>query len=322
MTQRPAVQLQTGIFTISLDFELIWGTLDKPKHARFRRLCAIEREVVIDRLLALFNEYRISATWCTVGHLFLSSKDRNGIRVADEEAPIFYGRDLLEKIRSCPTPQEIGSHSFTHRIFNDPRCTRAVAEQEMADSVRVARAIGLELKSFVYPRNKIGHVDVLPGYGFTSFRGQDATWYSHTPQRRWFHRAGHLLDMFCATTPPTVMPEWHPAGIWEIPGSMLYTPSHGFRRIVPARARVHRARKGLRAAADQKRMFHLWFHPTDVVVRNKAMIDGLRQILETASALREAGRLNILSMSQVTDLMNRTQQSMQVSNALEVVFSR
>jgi peptidoglycan/xylan/chitin deacetylase (PgdA/CDA1 family) len=306
MSENAVIELPSGIFTISLDFELIWGTLDKPKHTRFRRLCAIEREQVIDRLLALFAEYRISATWCTVGHLFLDRNHDNGIRSTEADAPIFYGRDLIDKIRDCAVPQEIGSHTFTHRVFDDPLCTRSVADHELASSTRVAEAMGLQLKSFAFPRNRIAHVGLLPKHGFTSFRGQDAQWYAHTGRRRWFHRAGHLFDMFAATTPTPVLPVWHKEGIWEIPGSMLFTPSHGFRRIVPARARVHRARKGLHSAADSKKIFHLWFHPTDVVVRKEAMLDGLRQILETACELRDAGRLLILPMSGITELANQS----------------
>jgi hypothetical protein len=308
MNQRPCVELQSGIFTVSLDFELIWGTLDKSKHTRFRRLCAIEREEVIGRLLALFSEYGISATWCTVGHLFLDRSYDNGKSCTDVDAPIFYGRDLIEMIRNCAVPQEIGSHTFTHKIFDDPACTRSVAEEELSASIKAAQAIGLNMTSFAFPRNCVNHVDLLPKHGFTAFRGRDRQWYADTSQRRWFHRVGHLLDMFCATAPSPVLPVWHEAGIWEIPGSMLYTPSHGLRRVLPARARVHRARKGLRAAAAQKKIFHLWFHPTDVVVRKEAMLDGLRQILEYASELREAGRLSILPMSGITDLMTHAGQ--------------
>src|SRR5579875_1932353 len=109
-----AVQFASGIFTISLDFELIWGTLDKPKWRRFQRLCAIEREEMIGRLLALFREYEISATWCTVGHLFLdhccgqcrSQESSNDPGTCEHTHPIFYGRELIDKIRRCPVPQE------------------------------------------------------------------------------------------------------------------------------------------------------------------------------------------------------------------------
>ena len=60
-----------GVFTLSLDFELLWGTVDLHGSERFRRACEIEREVVIDRLLDLLDEHKIPATWCILGHLFL-----------------------------------------------------------------------------------------------------------------------------------------------------------------------------------------------------------------------------------------------------------
>jgi hypothetical protein len=305
MNQKPDIELRRGIFTISLDFELIWGTFDKPKHTRFRRLCVIEREEVIDRLLELFLQYRVSATWCTVGHLFLDPAWDGGVHSTGADAPIFYGRDLVDKIQRCAVPQEIGSHTFTHKVFDDPSCTRAIADEELAACTKAARDIGIQMTSFVFPRNRIAHLDLLPQHGFTAFRGQDERWYARTGKRRWFHRAGHLMDVFCATTPPAVMPVRREEGVWEIPGSMLFTPSHGLRRIIPAAARVHRARKGLTSAADSKKVFHLWFHPTDLVVRRNAMFEGLRQILEYACELREAGRISILPMSSIAELMNQ-----------------
>ena len=110
-------EMPTGVFTVSLDFELIWGTLDKPKWKRFQNICEIERKEVIHRLLSLFAEYEIGATWCTVGHLFLArcaecgwghkgleppvpgSADEARMRIdpCSNEAsdPIFYGRELI-----------------------------------------------------------------------------------------------------------------------------------------------------------------------------------------------------------------------------------
>jgi hypothetical protein len=306
------VMLPRGVFTVSLDFELIWGTLDKPKWRRFRRLCRIEREEMVGRLLALFREYDISATWCTVGHLFLDhcsghsrlhANSRRDPASSEETNPVFYGRALVEQIRRCPTPQEIGCHSFTHAIFDQPECTRAVAEAELGASVRAARDIGLDLTSFAFPRNRVGHVDLLPRFGFTVFRGQDMCWYERTPHRRWFHRLGHLFDVMTAASPAAVLPEWNEDGLWEIPGSMLFTPSHGLRCVIPAGLRVARARKGLREAARTNRIFHLWFHPTDLVVRRNAMLDGLRRVFDTASELRAAGRLTVLPMGGVIDLI-------------------
>ena len=79
MTGPAGPGLERGVFTLSLDFELIWGTLDLFGPDRFRRACEVERSVVFDRLLALLEELEISATWCVLGHLFL---DRCGGVVA------------------------------------------------------------------------------------------------------------------------------------------------------------------------------------------------------------------------------------------------
>ena len=310
------VNLPKGVFTLSLDFELIWGTIDKRSWRSMQPLYAIEREEVIGRLLELFDRYSVSATWCTVGHLFLdrcsnsasprhSEIDPQGLDprfdrdpCSGESAdPIFYGRRLLEQILACPTPQEIGCHSFSHPDF--ATCSRERAQAELAASVRAARELGIDMSSFAFPRNRVGHLDLFPRYGFRTFRGPDRTWYEQAPRRKSYHRAGHLLDILLAAEPPTVLPEWNENGLWDIPGSMLYTPSHRLRRYIPVQLRVLRAQKGLRAAARHRRVFHLWFHPTDVVVRQRAMLDGLARILDLASELRERNRLVILPMFEV-----------------------
>ena len=64
--------LDRGVFTLSLDFELIWGTLDRGVET-YREACEREHAFIVDRLLALLAEFEISATWCTLGHLFLES---------------------------------------------------------------------------------------------------------------------------------------------------------------------------------------------------------------------------------------------------------
>src|SRR6266542_1062459 len=70
-------EFDRGVFTISLDLELIWGTLDLFGPARFRKACEQER-LLIDRLLELFVKFRVSATWCILGHLFLDRCEPDG----------------------------------------------------------------------------------------------------------------------------------------------------------------------------------------------------------------------------------------------------
>src|ERR1700754_1741486 len=85
----------SAVFTISLDFELMWGSFDSGKHRKFVSHLARDgangfrrtREIV-DGLLALFHKYDVSVTWATVGHLFLESCDeRGGVKHADMPRP-------------------------------------------------------------------------------------------------------------------------------------------------------------------------------------------------------------------------------------------
>jgi hypothetical protein len=80
---------------------------------------------------------------------------------------------------------------------------------------------------------------------------------------------------------------------------MIYFPMHGFRRWLPLSARVRRAVKGLDAAAGQRKVFHLWFHPTNLAEQTETMFAGLRAVLRHASELRRRGRLAFLPMREL-----------------------
>jgi len=315
------MRLEQGVFTLSLDFELIWGTLDLFGPEAFRRTCELERQVVIDRLLDLFVEFDIRATWCVVGHLLLDRcRAENGQKHpeivrprhawcgdwfkhdpggTEEEAPVFLGRSLIEKIRACPVPQEVGSHSFSHVIFGDAGCSREAAQSDLRACVDAGRQAGLSMQSFSFPRNQVGYRELLAEHGFTCFRGPEPSWYRDGRMPAAIQRLAHLLEVVTVAQPPVVLPRWTPEGIVEIPGSMVYFPAHGLRRFVPMSWRVRRALKGLDAAVDRQRIFHLWTHPTNLVDEMDAMFDGLRQILQHASQLRREGVVAMMTMGEL-----------------------
>jgi peptidoglycan/xylan/chitin deacetylase (PgdA/CDA1 family) len=311
-----------AIFTLSLDLELLWGTVDLHGPDGFRRRCTIEREIVIDRMLGLLAQFEIPATWCVVGHLFLDRCERqNGDKHpeivqphhpwrrgdwfehdpdgTESEAPLFLGRSLIEKIRECPVPQEIGSHSFSHVIFGDRGCSRETAGSELKACVRAAEQMGLRLRSFSFPRNRVGHLDLLTNHGFICYRGPEPRWYQSSRLPEIIRRIGHLWDVLVVKEPPVVEPRAVSDGIVEVPGSYVLLPIHGWRRLIPVSWRVRRALKGLDAAVREGRVFHLWAHPTSFADESERMFMGLRQILERACQLRDGRLLTILPMGAV-----------------------
>ena len=316
------MRLEQGVFTLSLDFELIWGTIDLFGPEAFRRTCEVERQVVIDRLLDLFVEFDIRATWGVVGHLMLDrcggengQKHPEIVRPrhawcrgdwfehdpggTEDEAPVFLGRSLIEKIRACPVPQEIGSHSFSHVIFGDAGCSREAAQSDLRACVDTARQVGLSMHSFSFPRNQVGHRELLAEHGFTCFRGPEPSWHRAGRMPAVIQRLAHLLEVVTVAEPPVVLPRRDLEGMVELPGSMVYFPAHGLRRFLPMSWRVQRALKGLDAAVDRHRIFHLWTHPTNLVDEMDGMFDGLRQILQHVSRLRREGVLTMMTMREL-----------------------
>ncbi len=308
-----------GVFTLSIDFELIWGTLDKRGPEGFRKVCETERHI-IGRLLDLLEEFDISATWCVLGHLFLERCHAIDGRPHPEivrprhawlseewfkhdpcstemDSPLFYGRSLLSRIVSCRVAQEVGSHSFSHVIFGDEGCSRATAESEIATCVRLAEEVGIQLRAFAYPRNSVGYTNVLREHGFTSYRGPEAHWLEGKRVPHFVMRLARLFDVLIAAEPPVVLPEQVEEGLWNIAGSAMYFPMHGLRRFIPLRLRVARARTGLDAAVTQHKIFHLWFHPTNLAEHSDAMFAGLREILAYACSMRENRQLDIVTLS-------------------------
>jgi hypothetical protein len=153
------------------------------------------------------------------------------------------------------------------------------------------------MRSFAFPRNEVGHLDVLKEYGFVSYRGPEPQGDGRKNRMTALRRLSNLWDVLTAAEPPVVLPALTDSGVWNIPGSMIYFPMHGLRRYIPVSWRVRRAIKGLNAAVERRRVFHLWFHPTNFADETEAMFSGLREILDRAAALRASNELAVLPMA-------------------------
>jgi peptidoglycan/xylan/chitin deacetylase (PgdA/CDA1 family) len=321
-------RLARGVFTISIDTELAWGGFDRPDRAE-RWALEEKTRAVIGQLLDLFTRYQISATWAIVGHLFLDRCQNDGSVVHPEiprpryswhprdwyefdpattadRHPLWYGPDIVRQILDARPEQEIASHSFAHVIFGDPGCSAAAAAADLEACGRAARPWGVELRSFVYPRNRVGHLHLLPEHGFRCFRGQDPAWFARWPSM--LRRAAHFADDLLALPPPTVQPT-RVGGLWNIPGSVMMQGMDGLRAWIPSRCRTRRCLSGLRRAVERHEVFHLWFHPSNFSVHFDRMVQALTPVLEAAAECRDRGGLEILTMGQLAVRLDSRQMS-------------
>lgn len=314
-------RLRRGVFILSLDFELVWGSrdlVDDP--SALVEEARITRDAVFEPLLEMLEVRDIRATWATVGHLFLSGSsgseaDRYGTLVPPQHAwrtrpwwagvpagteadhPAWYGRSLVERLRD--SHQEIGSHSFSHPIFGDPGCSREAADADLARCVAEARAMGLSLESFVFPRNVHGHVDLLARHGFRCWRPVEPSWFQHPSIPRSMSRLSHLAAVAAGCAPPTVVPVRDRHGLWQIPGSATFLPAHGIRRAIPMRQRVRRAVAGLDRAVAERRVSHLYVHPINFAAAPGPMLGAFERVLDAAVVRRDRGELDIFSMGEL-----------------------
>lgn len=321
--------LSKGIFVLSLDTELCWGVVDKPGKLRSDKRYYEQARDCIEKILILLEKYDISATWAVVGHLFLERCNTIGGQkhsdiprskypwyqrdwfeespcTNEEDAPLWYGRDIIQRIIESRVYQEIASHSFCHIPYGNKNTRRRTVRADLMNCVYEAQKSNIKLRSFVFPRNESGYLDELRNFGFQAYRGMEPTWYKRFPDK--MRKACHIIDQLLAISPPISIPEYT-QGLYNIPGSMLYLPMNGFRKLIPLSFRIYKAKKGIKKAARDKKVFHLWFHPFNIATDQEKLLYGLEEIFKEAALWRENGELETKSMSQVIDLLYLNQRT-------------
>lgn len=323
-----------GALVVSLDFELRWGVFDRypPDGGAYRRNLLGAR-AAIPRLLDLFEEFNIAATWATVGFLFATSRQElrdlsPPIRpsyqnpalspyaepIGDDEAddPLHYAPSLIAAIRDRPR-QEIASHTFSHYYCLEAGQTRDAFAADLASAVAIAGRRGLPLRSIVLPRNQLNpaYADVLTGAGFSCYRGNEGSRIYRAAagdeSRQPIRRAARLLDSYVTLTGDNLTP-WaavrQPNGLFDVRSSRFLRPySPRLRHLEPLRLR--RITHGIRTAATQRAIYHLWWHPHNVGTFTDENLAFLRRVLETFADCRERHGMRSLSMAEVVDLLKR-----------------
>jgi len=320
--------LARGAFVLSLDTELAWGSVHNGKVAR-REAQFQQSRPCISRLLKLLEKYEIRATWAVVGHLFLERcQPVNGVKhpeiirptyswftddwfVADpcsqlEDAPIWYGRDIIKQVLNCKVPQEIGCHTFSHVQVGDPGCSRDCFASELRACCLAAEEFGVTLESFVFPRNIEGKLDVLSEQGFLSYRGE-----LH-PQ---LSRLSPIIRILVENSRvwPTALPEER-MGLWNLPGCLFYPPPKGVTWSAAIAFQVWKAKNALRRAARGRHLFHLWFHPFNLANNPDRLLRGLEKIFTEFCRYRESGLIDNLTMGELASALElRKKQEIKVS---------
>lgn len=313
---------------ISLDFELHWGVTERvrgPEHPYNANLYGARES--IPRMLALFRERGIHATWATVGMLFARGAsdleafkpvkrpayerpavDTYRVPVGESERadPLHFAPGLIEQI--CSTPgQEMACHTFSHYYCDEPEQDVDAFRADLGAAKAIAARDGIALHSLVFPRNQVlgDYLSAVREAGMICYRGNPPRAMYHLPTSRWKRhliRAARLADSFLNITGHHTVPWSYIASreLADVRASHFLRPySLKLRALEPMRRQ--RVKAGLRAAARRGEVYHLWWHPHNFGASQEKNLEALDDILDAFERLRESEGMRSFSMSEAAD---------------------
>jgi peptidoglycan/xylan/chitin deacetylase (PgdA/CDA1 family) len=322
---------RAGYFVVSLDLELFWGMVDKATLESYGPAVKGER-TAIPRLLSLFSEYGIHATWATVGMIMAKNRTEllhyapppklrpryrheasstyhhlNLGHVGKDEAsdPYHFGPTLVSLIHGTPH-QEIGNHTFSHYYCVDeatpqPDCFAA----DLTAFTAIAAERGITAESFVFPRNQWTETAraALPRAGITTYRGTEQHFLyrarpdsEQTRPLRALRLLDHYLNLSGHHTYPLPAPD--AAGLVNLPASRFLRPYHPLLRPFE-RLRLSRITRAMTHAATRGEVFHLWWHPHNFGLHQEENFRNLRVILDQYQRLSKQYGFTSMTMGEL-----------------------
>ena len=315
-----------GAFVMSLDFELMWGVRDKRTIADYGSNVLGVRTAV-PRLLDAFARYDVACTWSTVGMLFFEDKDAllagmpdrrpaylnkrfspyealADVGATERADPYHYGLSMIRKIMVAPR-QEIGTHTFSHYYCLEEGGTMEDFEADLQAAKAAARALGVELKSIVFPRNQYTreHLAGCRRAGLVAFRGNEKhAMYRPVSQRQLtpLRRIAKLADSYLNLSGANASEPRAVEGLIDIPASRFLRPWHVSDRLFES-ARINRIISAMGRSAEEKSVFHLWFHPHNFGINQAENFAVLDKVLAEFARLRDAFGWPSLTMAEVAN---------------------
>lgn len=316
-----------GALVISLDFELMWGVRDRIGSNHPYTVNLRGARAAIPRLLELFEEFDVAATWATVGFLFATSRrEREEVtplmrpyyadpRLSpydektgedEEEDPLHFAGSLIERIRRTPR-QEIATHTFSHFYASERGQSQETFRADLEAALTIAARRGIEIESIVFPRNQHNprYDSILIEKGIKAFRGNPTSYawqFANNAESRGVgKRAVRLIDSYLSVTGAGTTPWPH---VVQENGLANVRASYPIRPYMPRlksldSARLRRIKNSMRHAARNREIFHIWWHPHNFGRFTDENLRFLRNVLDCLNHWRREEAMLSLTMAEV-----------------------
>lgn len=329
----------TGLFVISLDFELYWGMFDKVSLDEYgENIRGVHTAIPL--ILSLFKLYGIHATWATVGMLMCDSRaqleshlptvplrpvyedmkassyhhiDEGNLGVNADKDPYHYGAHLVAQILATPH-QELGSHTFSHYYALDGgKNSPAVFAADCDAFASISAQYNLPITSLVFPRNQTSPdaLAVCKEKGIKAYRGNLShflyTEKKEAQQTNIFLRALRLIDAYLPVSGHNTYLLSHTKenDIANILGSRFLRPYSKTLALFEG-IRIARIKNSMTYAAQHNEIFHLWWHPHNFGINRKENLQNLLELLTHYNYLKEKYGMQSASMKETATLTSST----------------
>jgi peptidoglycan/xylan/chitin deacetylase (PgdA/CDA1 family) len=299
----------SGIFTISLDFELHWGVFDK-KDRMARKACYQNTLQLIKPMLDMFTQYGVHVTWATVGSLFAKDEaewkalkptiepsygnavysaykwaEENGL--AAEHTWAHFAPEEVQAILQYPG-QELGTHTFSHYYCMEPQTTPEAFAADLRAAKKAAEKFGVNPISLVFPRNQFNtdYLKICYAEGIRAVRSNPNNWFwtpvaneGNSLMRKIFRTGDGYMQMGNRTSYPLSSIQAASGEPLQLPASRLlrsWSPKYGFTNTL----RMRRLLQEMTDAAKRKECYHLWWHPENFGDYPKENMEDLKTILQ------------------------------------------
>jgi len=321
-----------GVLIISLDFELYWGVRDKKTINEYKENLLGAR-IVIPKLLELFNQYDIHATWATVGFLFhdnfeelinslppLKPRYNNTslnpyyemeqIGRNESEDPYHYALSLIKKINSFKN-QEIATHTYSHYYCMEDGQDLDSFESDLRAAINIGKKNNIQIESLIFPRNqyKPEYLEIAKKNGITSFRGNRKSWI-YRSRKESEYSLGHKMLRFLDSNINISGHNCHSLAEigadypFNIPASQFLYPYNSKLRAFD-RMKLNRICSDMQYAAMNNEVYHLWWHPHNFGINTQQNLDILTKILECFRYLKKDYGMESFTMQQLATKIMR-----------------
>ncbi|MQY52759.1 hypothetical protein [Rhodocyclus gracilis] len=290
-------------FTISLDCEGKWGVADNLT-GNNRKITDSKLREAYGYIFDVLSQNEIKASFAFTSMFSVGERVINEYlekfhelsergfswyepickMISNDDFDGWIGLDFFERARK--EGHEIAWHGFSHHPLGK-NISRDVVEFEVVAGLAVAEIKKLNLKSIVFPRNAVGHLDLMSRNGFVCYR-------ESAERRLGFMSNKYLrvINEFNLSSKSerggVIVAENDISGLPA--GDFLNWPS-GPRSMVPDSVTIKRWKNMIEDAVRYGGHVHLWFHPHNLITAPRMKFT-FSAIIQYAGKLAAMGDLS------------------------------